>query len=553
MLIEKNQLEISNLIDRYNSLDDMDMKTEVETKLIKIIESNICNIIPIEFLTKIDKEFYSKWRFTKFKSHWEIYVKINQYIHASKEEKNCLINEIENLMQKKREKILGEKNFVKAIYLSNIPEIISLYEKQFCKPPFSIFDSDSIPECLMKSADEKNHIVNDFKKLNKQDYSIENKIMYIQRHIRARVRKESEIKRISNMYTDCHIFRRASKGMERDKFIEMMIEDASKPYRPKKCSLELAERIVKAADQVTLHSTVKHITATQHIANIIDECIYGRENLRTMFKEFRPSALCPCDVRDGDGNVICFGPDKIDPNCIKYRSIALEFDLNKLLKSNGLNKNPNMFVKQLDFGFALNLEQKINLKTELITINHTPLDGSVESGYKRLYLHHNGEHYYSDLPKYSLISYNTNDIQKIWALNFFRFLDKLKFRKEIDCIYDLISKLTDQELIEFLTDLGKKMSCTSEFNFYGAYKIDLNAITSIALYKELTLEDDFSVSISKLEEELNKGSFDTLIKLIKFAPELFKSTRFVDFIISKILDPIKIAHIEELIKGSANT
>jgi len=33
-------------------------------------------------------------------------------------------------------------------------------------------------------------------------------------------------------------------------------------------------------------------------------------------------------------------------------------------------------------------------------------------------------------------------------------------------------------------DLGKKMSYTSEFNFYGAYQIDLNSLISIAVYKE---------------------------------------------------------------------
>jgi hypothetical protein len=103
------------------------------------------------------------------------------------------------------------------------------------------------------------------------------------------------------------------------------------------------------------------------------------------------------------------------------------------------------------------------------------------------------------------------NMHQILSLNFFRFLDTLRHvnytlaESETQRIYDEISKLDDKQLEEFMLDLGKKMSCSSEFNIYGGYKIDMNALRSIAIYQGKTQID--SISIDMLCEKLSKGDY----------------------------------------------
>lgn len=91
-------------------------------------------------------------------------------------------------------------------------------------------------------------------------------------------------------------------------------------------------------------------------------------------------------------------------------------------------------------------------------------------------------------------------------------------------------------MIEFLSDLGRKMSDTGEFNFYGAYKIPPELIQSIAIYPDGRENNRIEISIQELITSLNQGS----LELYKFAkdnvPTVFNSYSFVNFVMSQVAD-----------------
>ena len=149
-------------------------------------------------------------------------------------------------------------------------------------------------------------------------------------------------------------------------------------------------------------------------------------------------------------------------------------------------------------------------------------------------------------------------MDKILILNFFRFLDNLKFldnlqktesqelaTDEINRIYDAIGALDDVELSTFLKELGQKMSSASEFNFTGAYKIDLKALKSFTLYERFS-ETTNHINIKDLCEELNNNKFDLLNTLKANSSEIFRSEYFLKFLLSKVNSEVTKAAILEI-------
>ncbi|MBA3239448.1 MAG: hypothetical protein H0T62_14050 [Parachlamydiaceae bacterium] len=321
------------------------------------------------------------------------------------------------------------------------------------------------------------------------------------------------------------------------------MKNADIPYRPEKCSHELSNRIMRAAVDVRIYATVTHLLALKNLAPILDGVLYGRGNLINSYTDFRPASLGLCDIVDGDFNAICCGMDKIDLRCFVGGSVGLEFKLDALTDVSQYNKNPAIFFKQRDFGYHFDDIQQIKLKKKSLffSITRRPENNKSHCVSLRIFNSDSKKHSYpiysSSVPKYSFISNNVHSMDSILKLNFFRFLDTLKdtqdrdVNEEIRNIYEEIESLDDQELIAFLTDVGKKMSCSSKFNFSGAYKIDLNAIKSIRLYNEQNMK--YMVEMDSLYEELSQKKVVILKQLIKHIPELFKSDRFRDHLSSK--------------------
>lgn len=473
---------------------------------------------------------------TGLPKNWNIYKMLVRYTNIKDiEKKKTTLKDIENEIIELNKKVLQRDivlSLAKSVYTSNNRDLIDLFYKNIPIPPLSMFDEDQQPPILVSHEFETKRAVSKFEEQNVQGKQVNSKIHYLQRHLRGSVRKDSEVERLSFRY-----YKDDPNGEIKAK---EMIQEANKPYFPKGCSPELSRRIVIGALDIKLYDSVSHLLAANKTNIILDGFLYGRSNLLSSYMDFRPAALIKSDVDNGDGNVICMGPDKIDPRCLVGRTIGLELDLEALTNERNFNKNPSMFFKQTDLGFSIG-HQNIKIKDNSLSFTHNGyLQGADQNSANLLIGPSEKEvNYYSEIPKDLLISYNVKEMDKILILNFFRYLDNLRdvkdgklASKKIKEIYDQIDSLDNEEFTLFLKDLGKKMSCTAEFNFYGAYKIDLNALKSITIYQGETVIN--KVKIDDLCDQLNSANFE-LLKVLKAGnPEILKSSNFVEFLLSKV-------------------
>lgn len=318
-----------------------------------------------------------------------------------------------------------------------------------------------------------------------------------------------------------------------DEFAANVLQIANTPYRPQRCPKELADRIVNAASKVKLFSEVKHITSEKFLSNIFDGGLFGRQTLLQNYIPFIPAALASCDLESGggDANVICFGPQKIDPMAKQEDYSKLFFDVDKL----GIN--PCIFYKQFDLVYDLktNFDLPIvgdkYLKFTMSTYRRIrPRPGYV---YLSILNNDNTSAAIAELPNFYFISYNITDMHKILTLNFFRFLDNLNTTTtEVDIsknIYDNINQLNEKELVDFLFNLGKCMIKSAEFNFYGAYKIDFAALTKIT-----SSSSRFAIRLEPFIKDLQNGNQAKLQEVKQNLPAIFKSYRFIDYLLEKI-------------------
>jgi len=490
--------------------------SEILNKVHNLINHAPFGSLNIDFLNYIHANFYKKYNFSDNERLLYFRATIDDYVRTTRTE--IRLQRIEAHARTIKPNFIKplDKNFIKQIYTCKYPEIIEIYKQNYPIPPLSFFEPDCQPPFLVELESTKKATLDRF-------CLDEKKIIPIQRHIRRKIRMKKEIDRISSFHFN------GSKELAMH-----AIEDANTPYRPKKCSPELAVRIMKAAKQIKLFSSVRHLTSAYYVASILDTCLFGRENLINLYIDFRPAALKWEDVQNGDFNAICFGPNRIDKNCLKEKSFGLKFDLDKLID------NPAIFFKQRDIAYTLDhwsYWNYINLGELTLSFLSTAEWNKSKNAipfYIRVAKTSN-VHFYSEVPNCTLISNNAKDMHQILTLNFFRFIDnlyccapinRLANVKTIDTplenlesatdatetIYNAISKLNDIELINFLSDLGKKMTTTCEFNISGAYQIDLDALLEIEVYNGDIKEK--SISISDLEE------------IKKSAPEFLESKRF---------------------------
>ena len=134
-------------------------------------------------------------------------------------------------------------------------------------------------------------------------------------------------------------------------------------------------------------------------------------------------------------------------------------------------------------------------------------------------------------------------MQQILTLNFFRFVDALvsengnpsKLKNEI---YSALTNLSENELVETLKEIGAQMTNTMEFNFYGAHKIDFNSLLSIQkeiLALDPMMEDaNFKLKLQDFISALRVGDLAKLNEAQEKIPELFKSYRFIDYLLSQV-------------------
>lgn len=404
-----------------------------------------------------------------------------------------------------------------------------MFSKNLPVPSIEVFEGGPIPPFIQQRAEASTKAVLKFLE-SRAVSSVEPAVIRLQRSFRAKRRQKEERVRVSKYETID-----GETEIERKAGAEEALREANTPYRPKKCSPELADRIVKAAEKVKLFSTVHHLTSERALENIFNGSLAGRRNLLQSYLPFKPAALRSADLAEGggDANVICFGPSDIDPKAIQEDSIDLVFDLDKL------GTNPCIFYKQRDLGYGVDKQREMRIgKGQSLLFSHTSDLRKPERGHTNLQIFtgkYGGSVAYSELPNYLFIAYDVPHMHQILALNFFRFLDTLcgldysSQKTRIDSIYADIEKLDDKELLEFLTDLGQKMTDTAEFNFYGAYQIDFSALQTIYSKKS-----DYKLVLPEFIKELQSGNQKKLKEAVAEIPTIFKSHRFLDYLLSKV-------------------
>jgi hypothetical protein len=542
-------------VKRYSEAEK-ELAKEIDEKIINLIKNIDLGKLSANCVKSLDKFYFESDQFSFCSAiyFWEEYKQLNHYIQAQDQEKPELLDKLKIKLLEIKSNILMspkflDKVFVRSIYGSHCSELIHMFEEIFPLPPLSVFDAEQQPPRLVKRAAERASDRAIFDARNAGDRRVEEKIQFLQRFIRAKIRAECEVERIGKRY-----FKDLSPETRKTQ-AEEIIKEANTPYRPRLCNPELAERIVKAASQIKLFDSVSHLLDANYVDVILDGYLQGRKNLIDSYMPFRPAALTSADIENGDGNVICFGPNIIDPRCLRDRTVRLELDLDVLTSQEEYKYNPTLFFKQFDLGYDIGARQLIQIgKMDLIFTHTASLRCPIENC-ANLQLFSSMDNcdkvdYFGVERKDLFISSNIKQMHSILILNFFRPLDNLKnvyyapAPGKIKEIYDSISKLNDQELKSFLSNLGKKMSCSSEFNTYAAYKIDLNALRSVAIYEGKSQIE--SISISDLCDKLNQGNFESLNKLERLLPEIFRSARFMAFLHSNVKNTAALEKLESL-------
>ena len=425
---------------------------------------------------------------------------------------------------------LYSNTLIRSVYLSENLALIEIFKQNLPIPGVDVFKGDEVPTVVTeKQAAIEKYIqklresreLRGLRVLSLDEMT--DKAVKIQRQVRSKLRHREEIRRIASREDWADEIEKTSP--------EKVIQDANKPYRPR-CDKQLAKRIMVAAQQVRLFSTVKHLTSAKHIETIFNDSLYARRRLLELYLPFRPASLQECDIADGDGNVICCGPYDIDPQAMRRDTVEVLFDLKKI------SKNPSILFKQRDFGFGLDKKRSVLInKSKSIFFSHTNSVRCEKAGFSYLSLYNGqwgGVLGAAALPNYSLISYNVKNIHQILTLNFFRFLDAgdESFTSIRNEIYAELAKLSDEELLKFLENIGRQLSDTSEFNFYGAHRIDFSTVIALSSYQD-GRNVSYTLNLNDLIASLEQNDINMLNEAKIHIPGAFNSYRFLDYLLSK--------------------
>lgn len=442
------------------------------------------------------------------------------------EELHKALSSNENLLYRQ---CLADSTFIRNVYLSGNKQLIQLFMQLLPIPKAEIFKGYEVPPFI---AEQERQTVESILR-NPIEEEI---IMKVQRLIRGRIRHEEEIERVTKIVREVRTpyFKEMSGKDTVEQIVEQLLNDATIPYRPKGCDPKLADRIVDAAKKVTLFSEIKHATSASALPSILNEGLFGRRTLEQFNMHYAGAALMDCDIKDGDHNVICFGPQEIDPKSIQRDNVEIQLDLKKIQKD-----NPCIFYKQRDLGYRLEKRRKVLLGEKPLFFSHTNSIRLQDPRCTYFQLFDSLSRYddvtaYSTLPKFLFIAYDVQNMHQILTLNFFRFLDKLSCSNLIKSIYERIDALSNQALVDFLEDMGKNLTDTAEFNFYGAHKIDFSSIKSFKFNNYMFA--DYTLELPAFINELQAGNLTNLRTTKNTIPQIFESYRFIDFLTSQVAD-----------------
>lgn len=421
--------------------------------------------------------------------------------------------------------------FIRNLYSLNDERLSNLFLKYLPVPRKDIFVGQSLPKMIEKREQTATDAVINVLQKNENDLiAVEKKLLTIQRKFRAKRRWHENLERFPYQYRNLFPTPDQPDDTTSKDVMPQILSDANKPYQPK-CDKTLSERLLNAAKKIELFSTVSHLTSPSALTSIFNHGLLGRRSLIELYVPFTPASLHPGDIDNGDANVVCLGAHDIDPKA--KQGMELIFDIKKIA-----HNNPCAFYKQMDFNFDPNKKRRVIIGDLDLCFSHTGGKSSKppEISLLRLFLPELtlfGREYIScatsKVINQLFISDNVVEMHRILALNFFRFVDNLEDREGIykKMIYDAISKLNDSELIDTLLRIGRHMTDSMEFNIYGNYQIDFSALLMIK--KD---SSSYSLNLQLLVDELKTGNLEKLYEVMNELPEIFKSYRFIDYLLS---------------------
>ncbi|MFI4937150.1 MAG: hypothetical protein ACHQJ6_01395 [Candidatus Berkiellales bacterium] len=244
---------------------------------------------------------------------------------------------------------------------------------------------------------------------------------------------------------------------------------------------------------------VDHWTTLGNFRSILQHgAFYGAQTLQRKSIAYTNSALEGVDVRNGDGNVICFSPGGfVDVSAIRGFNFSnvqvgsIKFDaaekLDRVRIRVDATKIPNFgnyntFFKMVDMAVVPPFHLKVKLTEELtVSITHgRKFRGTLGYAHKHLYLKFilkNEEKEHCAIVDISslndLIYYGTLQEADTAAMFFpFYFLEKSQNKEAAEKINDYLNTLDDDQLRKLIISLAQNMTLYSEFNVYG--KLPLN-------------------------------------------------------------------------------
>lgn len=445
---------------------------------------------------------------------------------------------------------LHDAQLIKHILLTEDEKLSRLFLDYLPMPKSHVFKGNVLPKMVAETMQDSLITIKAI--VNKKN--IEKHTIHLQRTFRKKRRMKEETQRIANRYAstaekDKKTAEKDQKYASPQEAAKELIKNANTPYTPQ-CDPDLAKRLTETVKEIKLFSTVKHLTSPKAIESIFNDCLYGRRTLLEFYLPFKEAALGDSDIDQGDGNVICLGANKIDPQA--KNGIELEFDADKIAKN-----NPCVFYKQRDLGYDTREKYSVKIGELRLVFSHTQtMRNQPNTSAFRIFGKKNST---STVLADLLIAYNIKEMHQILTLNFFRFIDNLKDEenlkdeKRIKEIYTAFSQLNEKQLLTTLKEIGEHLTDSMEFNIYGAYKIDFSALKTIKIDQQLDELDEeenkesryYVLDLPSLISELTIGKLNLLNEAIEKIPEIFTSYRFIDYLISSTQNEIAIDALQK--------
>ena len=444
-MMKKNESEITNLINKLKN-DELDFDDELDTE--KEISAKLENLMVHDFGKRSLEFLQFVQPLTKVfpYSRYKLWLKIETYLHYVNTENADSVT-IHGKIKDKLEKIksetyksdgtgllpslLSDGMLVRSVYRFGNPQLIKLFTTYLPIPDAHVFKSVKLPPIIQAIKNSRIEVITKFVNKNKDNLTeAMDLVRMVQRKARGLQRLDEETQRIKNGFNK-DIYNWTKKLTWDDKTTRDAIKNANRPYESIHGDehATLAFRIRKASKNVKLFSSVKHIAATDAITNILDEGLRGQRELREKYKSYRRAAQHSTDTDNGDGNVICLGPYKIDPLCMKPRTTEITFDLYRITEDYKFRPNPCIFFKQQDFGFDDETKRTVKFGSggKTLSFNHTS-HRLYRENHKTLKLFDDKSNIssYSQLPQHELIAYDLEKIHQLLCLNFFKHLDNSK-------------------------------------------------------------------------------------------------------------------------------